>query len=74
MSGELTLSGHVLPVGGIKEKVVGAKLAGIQTRIFPEANKAEFELLSPPLKKDLKIHFVNHYHQVTKVALNLEFP
>ena len=51
MTGELTLSGQVLPIGGVREKVVGAKLAGINTLIFPEANRSQFEELPAHLRK-----------------------
>ncbi|MGK5092091.1 endopeptidase La [Deltaproteobacteria bacterium TL4] len=74
MSGELTLSGYVLPVGGIKEKMVGAKLAEIDFIIFPAANRHEYETLPDLLKKDLKIHFVSHYYEVAKIALDLDLP
>ncbi|MEC7221550.1 MAG: S16 family serine protease, partial [SAR324 cluster bacterium] len=69
MTGELTLSGQVLPIGGVREKVVGAKLAGINTLIFPEANRSQFEELPAHLRKNLTIHFVKHFREVALLTL-----
>ena len=55
MTGELTLSGRLLPVGGIKEKLLAAKLAGIKTVIFPSKNSTDLSMIHPDLKKDIKI-------------------
>jgi len=68
MTGELTLTGRVLPVGGIKEKLVAAKRSGIKEIIFPKENERDYLELPDYLKKGLKIHFVDHYDDVFKIA------
>lgn len=73
MTGELTLKGYVLPVGGIQEKVIGAKLGGISTVIFPKENTKDFEELPPSLKRGLKVHFVSHFQEVAKIILDFDF-
>lgn len=69
MTGELTLKGYVLPVGGIQEKVIGAKLAGISHLIFPQENEKDYEELPSYLKRGLTIHFVSHFREVAEIAL-----
>ncbi|HYK91054.1 MAG TPA: endopeptidase La [Acidobacteriota bacterium] len=68
MTGELTLTGHVLPIGGVKEKVIAARRARFKTLIFPEANKKDFDELPEYLKKGLKVHFARLYKDVHQVA------
>jgi ATP-dependent Lon protease len=68
MTGELTLTGRVLGIGGMKEKVVASKRAGLKHVIFPKENVRDFELLPDYLKKGLKFHFVDHYDEVFKIA------
>jgi ATP-dependent Lon protease len=71
MTGEITLSGHVLPVGGIKEKVLAARRAGIHDLILPFQNEKNVrEDIQPELLKDIKIHYVRMIDEV----LNLAFP
>ena len=71
MTGEITLSGHVLPVGGIKEKVLAARRAGITELIIPLQNEKNVrEDIQPELLKDIKIHYVRMIDEV----LNLAFP
>jgi ATP-dependent Lon protease len=70
MTGEITLSGRVLPVGGIKEKVLAARRAGILEVILPRQNtKHVDEDLTPDLRKDLTIHFVSTIDEVLALAL-----
>eukprot|EP01038_Epipyxis_sp_PR26KG_P012542 gene12542-16820_t len=64
MTGEISLTGKVLPVGGIKEKTLAAKRAGADTIILPFANKRDYEELPPYVKDELKFHFVSEYKQV----------
>jgi ATP-dependent Lon protease len=64
MTGEITLTGHVLPVGGIREKIIAAKRSGILEIILPEGVKKDFAELPKHIKEDLKIHFVKHYDEV----------
>ena len=68
MTGELTLTGRILPVGGIKEKVVAAKRSGLKELIFPKENLRDYEELPDYLKKGLNTHFVNHYDEVFHIA------
>merc|ERR1719220_467864 len=57
MTGEVSLTGKVLPVGGIKEKVIAAKRAGVTTVILPNDNRKDFDDLSDLIKSDVEIHF-----------------
>jgi ATP-dependent Lon protease len=70
MTGEITLSGQVLPVGGIKEKVLAAHRAGVETLILPEENEKDYlEDVPPEIREKLKVHFVKHASQVLRLAL-----
>ncbi len=70
MTGELTLTGHVLPVGGIREKVIAAKRNGIRTVILPEANRRDFEQLLAHIRADLTAHFVERYDEVFELVFD----
>ncbi len=69
MTGEITLSGRVLPIGGVKEKVLGACRAGITTIILPKDNLPDLEELSESERAKLTVHAVETLEQVLKVAL-----
>jgi ATP-dependent Lon protease len=69
MTGEITLRGDVLPIGGLKEKVLAAKLAGIHTVIVPKLNRRDLVEIPETIKKDLAFHFVDHMDEVLKIAL-----
>jgi ATP-dependent Lon protease len=70
MTGEITLSGRVLPVGGIKEKVLAARRAGIRDIILPKQNSKNVdEDLTPELRKDLVVHFISTIDEVLAMAL-----
>ena len=69
MTGEITLRGHVLPVGGIKEKVLAAQRAGIKTIILPAKNERDLEEVPERVKKGLKFVFADTVDQVAKAAL-----
>jgi len=70
MTGEITLSGQVLPVGGIKEKILAAHRAGVQTLIIPSENEKDYmEDVPVEIRDQLKVHFVKHASQVLKLAL-----
>jgi ATP-dependent Lon protease len=69
MTGEITLRGKVLPVGGIKEKVLAAKRSGIQEIIMCYKNRKDVEEIKADYIKDLKFHFVAHVDEVLKIAL-----
>lgn len=64
MTGELTLSGAVLAVGGIREKVIAAKREGINNLILPKAVEGRFERLPKHIKQGLTVHFVSHFSEV----------
>ncbi|QSP95031.1 endopeptidase La [Marinobacter salinisoli] len=64
MTGELTLTGQVLPVGGIREKVIAARRQKISNLILPEANRGDFEELPEYLKEGLSVSFAKHYNDV----------
>lgn len=68
MTGELTLTGRVLPIGGLKEKVVAARRSGLKTLIFPKENWADFEKLPEFIKEGLEPHFVTHYDEVYRIV------
>lgn len=70
MTGEITLRGKVLPVGGLKEKILAAKRAGIKDVILPKDNKDEvMEDLPPFARKDINLIFVDHVDEVFKIAI-----
>eukprot|EP00957_Ditylum_brightwellii_P061029 4633006-Ditylum_brightwellii.AAC.1 len=68
MTGEISLTGKVLPVGGIKEKTMAARRAGIKCLIFPAANKRDYDELPDYLKDGLEVHFADDYSTVREVA------
>ncbi len=69
MTGEITLRGNVLPIGGIKEKLLAARRAKIKAVILPELNRRDIEDLSLEVTRGLKFHFVGHVSEVFEVAL-----
>ncbi|MBL6989426.1 MAG: endopeptidase La [Bacteriovoracaceae bacterium] len=74
MTGEVTIRGRVLPVGGLKEKLLAAKLAGIQTVLIPKKNEKDLDKISEEIKKDLNIVPCKLVEEVLKYALNLSNP
>jgi Lon-like ATP-dependent protease len=74
MTGEVTLTGRVLPIGGVKEKVLAARRSGVKTVIFPQANQKDYDELSAELKEGLTPHFVSTYAEVFKLALGDHAP
>jgi ATP-dependent Lon protease len=70
MTGELTLTGKVLPIGGVKEKTIAAKRVGISELIFPIDNKKDFEELPDHIKEGLTVHFADYFDDVLKVAFS----
>lgn len=70
MTGEVTLSGKVLPIGGIKEKVLGARRAGIKTIILPERNRKDlYEDLAEVIRNEIHFEFVDDVRRVLEIAL-----
>ncbi|MBY6028223.1 endopeptidase La [Halomonas sp. DP8Y7-1] len=68
MTGELTLTGQVLPVGGIREKVIAARRSEIFEVILPEANRRDYDELPDYLKDGMTVHFAGRYQDVAKVV------
>ena len=69
MTGEVTLTGIVMPIGGVKEKTIAARRSGVTTILFPEGNRKDYEELSDDIKEGLEVHFVSTYDEVYKHAL-----
>ena len=70
MTGEITLRGQVLPVGGIKEKVLAAHRAGIKTLVLPKWNEKDLQDIPKKVLKDIEFHFPEKMLDVVKIALN----
>lgn len=70
MTGEVTLRGRVLEIGGVKEKVIGAHLAGLKTVILPKSNKKDLEDIPKYILKDLDFRFVTNMDEVLDIALS----
>ena len=64
MTGELTLTGKVLPIGGVKEKLMSAKHAGIELVVLPRENRRDVEELKPYIIEGLDIHYADTYDDV----------
>jgi len=69
MTGEITLRGRVLPIGGVKEKVLGAHRAGIREVIIPKANEADLEDVPDEVRRQLSFHPVETLRDVLRIAL-----
>ena len=69
MTGEITLRGNVLPIGGVKEKVTAAHRSGIKEVILPDLNKKDLEDVPEHVAKDLNIHFAKEIRDVLKIAI-----
>src|SRR6266699_4174001 len=69
MTGEVTLRGDVLPIGGVKEKVLAARAAKITTVILPKLNERDLIDVPEPIKRDMQFYFVEHDEEVLKIAL-----
>jgi ATP-dependent Lon protease len=64
MTGELSLTGLVMPIGGLKEKTIAARRAGVKTLIFPIENKKDFDELPHHIRRGLDPHFVGTFDEV----------
>lgn len=74
MTGEVTLRGRVLEIGGIKEKSIAAHRAGLKTIILPQENKKDLEDIPKEVQNDLKFKFVSHMDEVLDIALIKPLP
>ena len=68
MTGEITITGEVLAVGGIKEKVIGAHRVGIREVVLPFDNKVDTEELPKEIASEMKFHFAKTYEDVKKIV------
>lgn len=68
MTGEISLSGRMLPIGGVKEKTLAAKRSGVKTIIFPAANRKDWDELTEELRSDIEPHFVRHYVDIFPIV------
>ena len=69
MTGEITLRGQVLPVGGVKEKVLAAHRAGIKSLILPKWNEKDLEDIPKKVQKEIEFHYVDKMLDVIKIAI-----
>ncbi|KAI9007332.1 Lon protease C-terminal proteolytic domain-containing protein [Gaertneriomyces semiglobifer] len=69
MTGEITLTGKILKIGGVKEKTIAAKRSGVKKIIFPAANKADWDELPDYVKDGIEPHFVNWYEEIFSIVL-----
>ena len=74
MTGEITLRGKVLPIGGLKEKLLAAHRAGIMEVIMPQENEKDLADVPENLRSAMKFHFVEHMDQVLQIALERSLP
>ncbi|OAO90645.1 LON_ARA_ARA [Arabidopsis thaliana] len=72
MTGEVTLTGRILPIGGVKEKTIAARRSQIKTIIFPEANRRDFDELAENVKEGLNVHFVDDYGKIFELAFGYD--
>jgi ATP-dependent Lon protease len=72
MTGEVTLQGKVLPIGGVKQKVLAAKRAGLKDVILPKRNEPDLDDLSAAVREEVKIHLVSDVNEVLALALERE--
>ncbi|KAM7481775.1 hypothetical protein LguiB_006358 [Lonicera macranthoides] len=70
MTGEVTLTGRILPIGGVKEKTIAARRSDVKTIIFPAANRRDFDELATNVKEGLEVHFVEDYSQIFDLAFD----
>jgi ATP-dependent Lon protease len=70
MTGELTLTGQVLPVGGIREKVIAARRANIRELILPEANRGDYEEIPDYIREGLRVHFAGQFAEVVPLLFD----
>ncbi|MGC9360282.1 MAG: S16 family serine protease, partial [Anaerolineae bacterium] len=69
MTGEVTLRGHILPIGGVREKTLAARRAGLNTMILPEDNRADTTEIPAALRRGINLAFVKHMNDVLPLVL-----
>ncbi|KAJ4892970.1 Lon protease-like protein 1 [Raphanus sativus] len=74
MTGEVTLTGRILPIGGVKQKTIAARRSQVKMIIFPEANRRDFDELPGNVKEGLDVHFVDEYEQIFELAFGYDRP
>jgi ATP-dependent Lon protease len=74
MTGEITLRGRVLPIGGLKEKMIAAQRGGVDTIVIPKENEKDLKEIPPHIKRNLRIVLVDHMDEVLAAALVLDEP
>ena len=74
MTGEITLRGRILPIGGLKEKILAAHRAGIKTVLIPKENEKDIQEIPAKILKSVELILVDHMDEVLKRALVLEDP
>ena len=70
MTGEITLTGEVFPIGGVREKLIAARRAGIKEIILPEDNKGDFQEVPEHVRKGLKVHFASRFEEVVPLLFH----
>lgn len=68
MTGELSLTGKVMKIGGVKEKVIAAKRAGIKTVLLPKSNQADWEELQDYIREGIQVHFIETFEDVARIC------
>jgi ATP-dependent Lon protease len=74
MTGEITLRGKVLPIGGVKEKLLAAHRLGFRTVILPKDNEKDLAEIPPEIQAQMSIHFVENMDEVLQIALEHPLP
>jgi ATP-dependent Lon protease len=69
MTGEITLRGEILPVGGVKEKVLAAHAAGVETLVLPRPNERDLREVPTAVRRVLRFQFVDHMEELLEIAL-----
>jgi ATP-dependent Lon protease len=69
MTGEITLRGKILPIGGVKEKVLAAKMAGLRKVILPQDNEKDLVDIPDEYKKGLNFYFINRIEEAVKLTI-----
>lgn len=70
MTGEITLTGHVLPVGGVREKIIAARRVRILEVVLPKPNKADYEELPQHVREGMVVHYVKHYREIADIVFS----